>query len=779
MPSPLAVLRLVAAATMFTAPILWTLLSAPKPDIGLVQFPISWNEPAAVPMPLVGSSGDARIYQMPLRAAVVSEVLRRSEIQLLLNETDHAHPNPASGRLEVAGSTCVFEMQEGSVINDARLQSFFRVAPCDVSNERPSGELLLTITMQGPGTLGLYTKTVTNPADEITGIYLMPDKSVPGQVTTLLGHFVDERPHRGLTRAHLLTYLWTRTTTAHSLWYGLGLAGLLALIGAATLPRSTAAITGLPRFAWHTAASMVLLASGLSLLYAMVVLPLQSADEPNFVLSFGELTGRETFGRETLEWIDAAHVERIRGHASETFRVRDIDAPSAQAHQFGSIPITARSSISTALWSHMAGLAGGQSVPRTFAMVRGVHAVLFGLSVAIAAAVLTLLCPVKYPQLLALPFLLVPALPSFGMQFSEAALLTGIAVLFASALVVLFIDGPRGHHAGVLLGLTTAGLLLATRSGGPMLVLVIGVCSARALIGSRSEHPRASAAIYWGGFGLGASILYALALPDQLDRFAEMLRRVTTLASPALSPLASLAARPWFFISAAAFGCLVEMVFGRLRPIVARRLTGRLATIGLRSAAAITIAVIVTSFVASLWVKYPLVEGIQGDRPATLPVHLLQVLTTMATLFRWTDHNMLMSTSFFVGFGWLDIIPTPPFESIVLTMFGGAVIAVAVRLWVSVNYRRFTWLAVFSASLVATLVTYTVSAYVINTNLHGRYLIAWFASAVAVAGSAIAMGDLSAPERSSAGSRWRIDVPILIVLVLHMFCVCVILRRYF
>lgn len=724
-------------------------------------------------MPIIGNIGDARVHQIKLRAPVASEILRRPEVQLSFYQSDKTSTHPATGRLEIIGTTCSYEMRTGSEINDGRPQSLFRTERCRGS-ERPNGELLLTVEMRGPGVLGLYTQPVTSHADENNGIYLPAEyETQPGRSMTLLGYFVDDYPHRGFKRVHLLAYMWTGSTAARPIWLAVSGAILLVLFGSLALPRQDAA--GQAHALAASGLSVFMIATGLSLMYAIIIPPLQSADEPNFVLSFGAMTDNASFGRDALRWTSALHVERIRGRSAQKFRVRDLDQPSTLPHQFDALPMARRSSGSTVLWASLAAAIGEQPVNRTVALIRGFHAVIFGLSIAIAAVMLILWCPVPHAQLLALPLVLIPAVPSFGMQFSEAALLTAVSVWVGSALIILFIDGPNSHYAGWPLGIGIAGSLLATRSGGPMSALIALVCVARVMLGSRAAPTWVSSAIFWSGFGIGASIFYGFVTPDHLIRLGAMFSQV--IPGSAGERAAELSKLPWLFVAVGLIGFIAEMGFARLRLNLSGKLGGRAPRIILRAASAGVILFIVTSFVASLWVTYPFVETIQGDRPAPFSVYLSEVVTTMATLFRWTGHNMLLSTSFFVGFGWLDIIPgSPYFESFILTLLGGAVIALAARLWITVNYRQFIWLATFVTGLGLTLVAYALSAYMILTNLHGRYLIGWFVAAVSVSGTAITIGGR---RNEGTSLSWRVDATVGILLASHAFCAYVIARRYF
>ncbi len=123
------------------------------------------------------------------------------------------------------------------------------------------------------------------------------------------------------------------------------------------------------------------------------------------------------------------------------------------------------------------------------------------------------------------------------------------------------------------------------------------------------------------------------------------------------------------------------------------------------------------------------------------------VLATMATMFRLSEPNFLLSTSFWVGFGWLDTSPKPWFEAVLTALVACALVLLLRHVAQRAEARRLLWLVLLAAGGAIALVFYTLTTQVAKP-LHGRYLIGWYLCLLAVIGSVLTL-DL----RSPAGRR--------------------------
>lgn len=774
------VLWAVVASAIVGIPLIWTLASPGAVDRAETTIPpildFSDNplpiEPISIPFTRVSPWGDQRVHEMSLFAPVPIDVMRHVEIRIRFYQSDKRSRHPATGRLEVVGTPCTYELQPGAEINDGREQTLIRVGRCLPGDGRPTGELALTVKMGGPGTLGLYTRAI--PDYHRTGglIYVGErEEHAPEPPPAVMGTYVDTLPDFGWRRAHLLSYVWTGSVDPTPIWMTTGVLILLIFAGVLAFPLEERAGDGTnrARLARAGAAAVFCIATSLALLYAVAVPPFQAADENYYVSSYTTLVGGAMFD-DAANWARRTHFDRIRANSLERFRPRDIGHVRSEIGGWGPAALAERSSLTAALWTRLARHLPAMSAPRTFVTVRLISALIFGLSVAASAALLLWCCPVRYPQLLCFPFLFVPSLPFFGMQFSETALLTSASILFASAVAVLFIDGPEAHYAGLPLGLGAAGVLLATRSGLPLAAMFATVLAARVLLGSREPTQRAQAAVFWGGIALGTSVFFMVVTAPHLDRIAAMVAlasdRLPLLARPAVRRMLG----PWLPCAAALAGWVLETALARPR-LAAARLGPRPRQViaAVCTAGAMAIG---ASMLGSLRWDYPDVSNIQSDAAAPLGVYLKEVMSSAASVFRLRHHSLFMSTSFWAGFGWLDTIPGEWFVTALVALTGASLAALLRS--VSGEARKAAWLGMFLGGSVVTLALYAFSAKQIETNLHGRYLIGWYASALAVA--------WTWPAMARSGLVRAVPRPALMVslaLLIHAYSLCFILRRYF
>lgn len=166
----------------------------------------------------------------------------------------------------------------------------------------------------------------------------------------------------------------------------------------------------------------------------------------------------------------------------------------------------------------------------------------------------------------------------------------------------------------------------------------------------------------------------------------------------------------------------------------------------------------------------------------TAPERVVAVVGTMATMFRLVDPNFLLSSTFWVGFGWLDTMPGPTFQALLVLLVGVCVCALLLRVALRGEGRRLLWLAALAAGSLASLVLYTLSTQGSPMALQGRYLIGWYLTFLAVAGTALALDGRPAPracvEAPSSGA-WRAALLLAVAGSIHCYCLGFMLRRYF
>jgi hypothetical protein len=229
-----------------------------------------------------------------------------------------------------------------------------------------------------------------------------------------------------------------------------------------------------------------------------------------------------------------------------------------------------------------------------------------------------------------------------------------------------------------------------------------------------------------------------------------------------------------------AIGAPLEVARGRPRERLARRF-GPVASRVVAPAAAVMAIAVVLSLLGSLAFRYP---QLPMEATYTMPAseRVGAVLATMATMFRLTQPNFLLASSFWVGFGWLDTIPRPPFQGLLIALVGLALVVLLLRIARGRKVRRFLWLVAIAAGATVALVLYTASTQDRISTLVGRHLIGWYLAVLAVIGGALTFDRRARPDAGDPVARrgsGRAALLLVVAGLVHAYCLCFVLQRYF
>ena len=307
------------------------------------------------------------------------------------------------------------------------------------------------------------------------------------------------------------------------------------------------------------------------------------------------------------------------------------------------------------------------------------------------------------------------------------------------------------------------------RSGWPLLALLALVLLGRLALGSRPPAPALrSAVVFWLGFGAGATVFYLF--PD--ESFVEMMHKYGRDAPGALQTLVFwLTGQPLFPLGVAALGLLGETKLGGLRRRLASSLApllGRVLFVGVRALG----AAVVLSLLASLVVSFPLLEPVAIPNTIPLARYAGDTLLAAVTSFRLTEPDYWFFSSFFGGFGWQDTLPPAWFLTGLVLLLALGLVALLLELARTRDLRRAAWLAVMGAGWAASLVVYALAIHGLPMNVNGRYLIGWYLSVLLVIGSWPALAETKTLVR-------RPVVLLILAGLLHTYCLCLVLGRYF
>jgi hypothetical protein len=727
------------------------------------------------------------VYRLELRAPDGAELLEHEELQLFLDAGEPALPL-AGAELRLRGHECAFVAPGRDALAAREATAFRRSNACrGAPLAAGPATLELTVELGGEGPLALLAFEPPEGA-EPAPLQVPPTRFRPIPLD-VRGAFVDY-PETA-PRVVLLAYMWRNSPGVGWLAALVVLALLLACGGCLVFPTGPlAAASGpeLPRVA-RGALGAALLAGSLALLHTTLEPPLSGPDEPYHLLGFAELVGDEALGADTVAWMGETHLWRTRQQPGERFRTIDVGRPYVvEDDQLRPTEVAQRSAVLARLWSATASLARDRPAHHALLALRLLNALAFALAVGVAAGLALTLVAEPFPQWLVFPFLFVPALPFFATHVSETAILTAIHVLLGASVAVVCLDGGRAHWAGLPLGLATGLMLACGRSPWPLVALVGAVLMGRVLLGgSACPSLRRETLAFWGGFGIGTMVFFLL-LSEPYRLMTETYATHFALFLPAAlrQTVRELLIRPQIMAAlvwgGVLLGAALELALVRPGRWLASRL-GSVARLGLARAATAAAAAIVLSFGGSLFLSYP---QLPTDATYVMPAseRVSAVLATMATMFRLTEPNFLLASSFWVGFGWLDTMPGAAFQGALVALVGLALVSLLLELGRHGQVRRLLWLVVIAAGAAAALVLYTVSTQDRVSTLVGRHLIGWYLAVLAVIGGALtldrrAAGPSADAAAASRDGSWRAAALLLVAGAAHAYCLSFILRRYF
>jgi hypothetical protein len=773
--------------------------------------------PVSVPLEGREARGGGFVFRAELVAADLAALLAHEEIQLFF-ESDGEGRTLAGGELRVRGRGCAFAALPRDALDARRPTTFVRGGGC-AAPAGAAGPASLDLALEVSGRGGIAILAFTPEGGAVSPIQL-PAPRTAAIPLDLRGALVSYPPRAA--RLALLAHMWRNEPGQAAILALVALAIALACAGCLLFPTGPRPATGPggldpaggaprlvhstnvaaggralergqpPRRVARAAIGAGLCALSLALLHAVLYPPLGGPDEPYHLMGFAELTGDPALAQDTIALMGETHLWRIRQQPAEHFRTIDVGKPYlAEDDQLRPTEVAMRSALLARVWSAAAPIARGRPAHRALFALRLLNAVLFALAVGAAAALALLLVAEPFAQWLVYPFLFVPALPFFAVHVSETAVLCGAYVLLAASVGAIALDGPRAHLAGPPLGLATGLMLAGGRSPWPLGPLVAAVLAGRVLLGStpRAESPDDAGSarvgrlreplVFWVGFGLGATTLFLL----QGDEYRTMIRSFAThFTAHVPGWLRELGLRlvshPSAFLALSLAAALAEVALRAARERLAGRFGERARPLVSRIALALAVAV-VASLTLSLVVPFPELP-LERQFHLTAADRVRGVLLTTATMFRLARPDFQLASSFWVGFGWLDTMPGPAFQGLLVALTGAALVTLLRHVARTGEARRLLWLILVALGGAGTLVVYTLATQGLITSLTGRYLIGLYLVVLAVcAGGLVLDGSRAGGARTAASGSLRAAALLAIAGVVHAYSLYVILRRYF
>lgn len=744
--------------------VLWVLLSQ-VPDVRTQPLSASTPTPVA-PVRLLETAGPAPpVYVLSLRVSDTRALLTHDEVRIPV-ATYGARVRVEYATLTVRGTPCVY-LQRGSVtLTDGNSLRLVRQPRCATLATGRRAELALTVTLAERSPINVWTHTTTG--NGVAGQIEFVDVNGHGARGGLFGHYVDHLRNTGTRRVDLLNHVWQLSADPLWLWGLIGLAAGLAWLGVRLFPWTGERSGSSLRFRSSAAIGMACLAAGFGLHYAVLVPPLQAADEPDHLLSYARLTGSSALVAATEQLAEVGHFQRLRFHQTERFRPGDIDAPYPVPwdNTVFAEDVATRSSMTAHVWAlHNAVLPELAGAQRLLAL-RLTNVLLFAVAVAVGMATLTS-ARVMSPQLLVAGFLIIPTLPFFATYVSETAISTSMYLLCACAVMFQFADDGRSHWGGLILGLSAGMVAVSGRSTIPMAPMLTAVLFARMLLGSRRgidfRDAAWAAGVFWVGLGLGCASTWVMASDTYIAFLLQ--QGPQTIGSFG----AQVWRRPWLVAPVCGCGVLGEVVCWRVRSAV--RMHGIASVTRLARLVAYGAALVVgVVLVGSVFLRYPTLPDLHGAyRPPVAEYVAMAVWSMM------TDLDYYLWSAFWGGFGWLDV-------SVDTRLLSGIGVATAASTGILLamlgrrgDIRRLAWLSLVFVGSIGTLAMYAWASHTAIRLLHGRYLIGFYLAWLPLAWCWPALVD-------ARSTLVRVSLPFVLcatTFALHAYSLRLILERYF
>jgi hypothetical protein len=621
--------------------------------------------------------------------------------------------------------SCSFQSSQSTLYDDGEL--VLEPAQCEESVE--AGKKLtgrLTIEFASPHSLALVA--LECPA-EAGGLMRLGEGDADGQAPYLMGRFVTSSDQDSVSRAEQVAAIWSLPWLSWATPLVVCFAVLLASAGGIILSLRLA-----PRRNRVLAAGMFALSLGI--MYVVLVPPFHAPDEPDHFLAFARIAQMPELESSARELAQSGHFERIHFHRWERFLPNHMDEPyptpwtevdDAGIIQVADSGMETRSTLTTRLWEKVAFLFRDAGAATTLLGLRLINAALWSLACMLGVWLSESIA--SKHSVFPLFLFFIPSLPFFAMHISNFAQYAHVLTIAGCFNLGLFLRGERLQSGGVMLGLLSSTLVLSASSGVVMLGWTACMAIGRLIVVIRDKAASIqSAAMFWFGIVLGLAFMLAFINDPQFERLETSLRAVLAMLDLSNGERIETPILAAALLACGATGMLTELFLvhmSRMLYPIARHVViwgNRLLALGLG--------------VLLLYAPYTQYEIVPSnmDMVSVKKYIYLGVYNMFSTLtFRQPD--LMLSTTFWSGFGWHDVLFDPVVVQILAGVSGcGLFLAMACA---GSDYRRSARMlgAVIGALISGTLMVLVVASGVGGgqPNIHGRYLLGSYMIALSLA----------------------------------------------
>lgn len=543
------------------------------------------------------------------------------------------------------------------------------------------------------------------------------------------------------SRLSLLLYMWR---DAFSYWSFLGiLSFLLLLSGAYFYSRS-------PDSIWYTCAP-ALIFFGLSLWMAIIVPPFHAPDEPDHFISFSNVLNSPNHVSQSLELSRHGHFARIKQVSDGRFSSLSMIQPTNDdwtmpwQEGVGDSDMRNRSPLVYALWKALPlSVFGHLNIESQVLILRFVN----GFLVSVAVLGLSLASTwMSSPYLVASSFLLAPALPFFAMGISNYPVFLTVTLFGCALAICLLRSSRRDALFSFLLGACLVLAALTSRLGAltavPLFVFFLLLISMRVAISNNLGRE-----IFYvetqivAPFGGGLCFIYFFRnYPVMQEVFVSAHRYILTYLRGCPSDFLG----PNIVVAGGIFVGQMSLLIGiAVRKFLA---TERLRRLSKRAFAKFPVFLVIVWLYLCLKAKW-FIPNIEGNAEISALKYVVAWIKTLARDATFSGADFFATSSFWVGFGWLDV----PFPRWFVLIVKVSPVLIIFNYLFTLRRNLRTWWWFFSGvnMLGLYLIALALSAFGVKYNLHGRYLLGFYLIYLVFAGLALSAAMALQKERVSS-----------------------------
>ena len=642
-------------------------------------------------------------------------LLATAEIIDINVATYESTPIVTHASLKNAAGTCLYGLRSFSFHHDndpLRLRKIH----CNQESFTQKETLILEITTLMKSQLAIWTIIGPQVASTDPKKSTLLNLSQPsGTLVPIKGEY--SAINAEYSRLDLLDYMWgwsKEKSKGRSIL-------VLALTGISLCAMSFSRFGGRGKTTkWLVLGSMTLF---LSLIYAYIVPPLQSPDEPDHILSYIELTGSKNLAKEFLPFAQKGHFERIKFHAKEHFQSEDVGTPFNRPFDghVGSSEIWLRSPLLAKMWiwisPYLQNLPPGEHI---FAL-RLFGILIFMGSFLTSALVLNYKNASSSSAALPLLYLTWPILYFFVIHISNYSLTASFSLITAS-LSYRFCLADRHMPVEMHFVLGFVSMLLFSSSASGLTALAFWAPILAFYPARNFTQTCISASVLCGGLICGFFIVERSPV-SALGYLATQVRNLSILdganvfRSRMVIILLSLVVMPICLI----IQSLVSYPIKALSRMPHQNMYLQ-RILGLTMLALLAISITIPAITAPHFL--PDIE--HPSRIASSILYALEVLNVMARNLGLGPVDFYLSSSFWGGIGWLESDFDNWFVCFLRLICS---VGVLMHLWHdyrSANLQGTARNICFVIALSMMLVGGSHAVYGIPINLHGRYLIPFY-----------------------------------------------------